>query len=174
MLLLSGNELGWVCLGSCVSDIVINSFAIFWVSSSSYSPGVITDRFSIPTMEINALTFAKSETGAGVEAQNSNTFVSSQDTVLLMSSTIPESYFDYIPPGHRGSSLESDSGKPVSSPLEGPTDTESPAEGTSAVSSPETTSVPTVSSISTYPILPLPATAQMRTISTRTHRRDSN
>ncbi|KAG6857416.1 hypothetical protein H0H87_004778 [Tephrocybe sp. NHM501043] len=29
---LKGHELGWVCLGSCTADVVINALAIFWVT----------------------------------------------------------------------------------------------------------------------------------------------
>ncbi|KAJ3767278.1 hypothetical protein FB446DRAFT_821079, partial [Lentinula raphanica] len=85
MLLLSGSELGWVCITSCVSDVVINSFAVFCVSSGSYSSDTVRDRFSLPTMDMSALTFAATE--------------SSRPTGVL--TTIPEAYYDYLPPEHR-------------------------------------------------------------------------
>ncbi|KAJ3987435.1 hypothetical protein F5890DRAFT_1405146 [Lentinula detonsa] len=30
LFLLGGNELGWICLSSCVADVTINSLALFW------------------------------------------------------------------------------------------------------------------------------------------------
>ncbi|CCL98657.1 uncharacterized protein FIBRA_00659 [Fibroporia radiculosa] len=37
--LMKGQQLGWVCLGCCGVDVVINSIAIFWVTSYSESRG---------------------------------------------------------------------------------------------------------------------------------------
>ncbi|KAJ3984227.1 hypothetical protein F5890DRAFT_70199 [Lentinula detonsa] len=100
MLLLSGSELGWVCITSCASDVVINSFAVFCVSSGSYSSGTIRDRFSLPTMDMSALTFTATE--------------SSRPTVAG-SSTIPENCYDYLPPEHR-KIVEPEKSKNPSSP----------------------------------------------------------
>ncbi|ESK93166.1 hypothetical protein Moror_1102 [Moniliophthora roreri MCA 2997] len=32
---LHGKELGWVCLGSCSSDVILNALALFWVTKST-------------------------------------------------------------------------------------------------------------------------------------------
>ncbi|KAF8896522.1 hypothetical protein BD779DRAFT_591208 [Infundibulicybe gibba] len=32
---LNGQELGWICLGSCAGDVIVNALAIFWVTSGS-------------------------------------------------------------------------------------------------------------------------------------------
>jgi len=32
---LKGEELGWICLGSCGTDVLFNSFAIYWVTGGS-------------------------------------------------------------------------------------------------------------------------------------------
>ncbi|KAJ7642698.1 hypothetical protein DFH06DRAFT_1477426 [Mycena polygramma] len=33
---LKGHELGWVCLASCGIDVILNAFALFWVTSASH------------------------------------------------------------------------------------------------------------------------------------------
>ncbi|KAJ3993606.1 hypothetical protein F5050DRAFT_1780632 [Lentinula boryana] len=104
MLLLSGSELGWICITSCVSDVVINSFAVFCVSSGTYSSGTIRDRFSLPTMDMSALTFAATE--------------SSRPTAG--SSTIPETCYDYLPPEHR-KIIDPEKSSPLQKNLSSPT-----------------------------------------------------
>lgn len=36
--MLRGRELGWICLGSCSADVVINAIALFWVTRPSAHP----------------------------------------------------------------------------------------------------------------------------------------
>jgi len=36
---LRGEELGWICLGSCGADVIFNAFALFWVTIPSESHG---------------------------------------------------------------------------------------------------------------------------------------
>jgi hypothetical protein len=33
--LMHGEELGWVCLGSCSADVIVNALALFWVTTGS-------------------------------------------------------------------------------------------------------------------------------------------
>ncbi|KAJ3780325.1 hypothetical protein GGU10DRAFT_152964 [Lentinula aff. detonsa] len=95
LFLLGGNELGWICLSSCVTDVTINSLALFWLSSSSSLSGdVVQDRFSLPTMDMSALTFVR------IDSTRPTAITSAQDTLqpqLGSSATIPEAFFDYIP-----------------------------------------------------------------------------
>ncbi|KAJ3883873.1 hypothetical protein F5051DRAFT_434746 [Lentinula edodes] len=106
LFLLGGNELGWVCLSSCVADVTVNSLALFWLSSgSSWSGDVVRDRFSLPTMDMSALTFVhiESATRPTLLGQPSTIIVSesTQDTLQPHVPIIPEAYFDYIPSEHR-------------------------------------------------------------------------
>ncbi|KAF8826958.1 hypothetical protein HHX47_DHR5000845 [Lentinula edodes] len=106
LFLLGGNELGWVCLSSCVADVTVNSLALFWLSSgSSWSGDVVRDRFSLPTMDMSALTFVhiESATRPTLSGQPSTIIVSesTQDSHQPHVSMIPEAYFDYIPSEHR-------------------------------------------------------------------------
>ncbi|KAJ3794878.1 hypothetical protein GGU11DRAFT_841392, partial [Lentinula aff. detonsa] len=120
LFLLGGNELGWICLSSCVADVTINSLALFWwgtvsfhswassassvlylsyrlSSSSSLSGDVVQDRFSLPNMDMSALTFVR------IESTRPTAITSAQDTLqpqLGSSATIPEAFFDYIPSVH--------------------------------------------------------------------------
>ncbi|KIK62278.1 hypothetical protein GYMLUDRAFT_42223 [Collybiopsis luxurians FD-317 M1] len=112
MLVLSGNELGWVCLSGCISDVAVNSFAIFWVSSSSYSSDDIRDRYSIPELDMSALTFAQTESGRPTEGR-STTLKSPQTSAEPVILTIPEEFFDYIPPDQRHISVDFDAEKSV-------------------------------------------------------------
>ncbi|GAV99049.1 transmembrane protein [Lentinula edodes] len=106
LFLLGGNELGWICLSSCVADVTVNSLALFWLSSgSSWSGDVVRDRFSLPTMDMSALTFVhiESATRPTLSGQPSTIIVSesTQDSHQPHVSMIPEAYFDYIPSEHR-------------------------------------------------------------------------
>ncbi|KAJ4470542.1 hypothetical protein J3R30DRAFT_3408385 [Lentinula aciculospora] len=74
-----GNELGWICLSSCVAD----------------------DRFSLPNLDMSALTFVHIEPTRPVATQPSATIASTQDMIQPHRHTIPEAFFDYIPPEHR-------------------------------------------------------------------------
>jgi len=54
--LMDGNQLGWVCLGSCGLDVVINAIVLFWVTGPASDPHdgptVTTPRtlrFNVPT-----------------------------------------------------------------------------------------------------------------------------
>ncbi|KAJ4497735.1 hypothetical protein C8R41DRAFT_184408 [Lentinula lateritia] len=106
LFLLGGNELGWVCLSSCVADVTVNSLALFWLSSgSSWSGDVVRDRFSLPAMDMSALTFVH------IESATRPTLLGQPSTIIASESTqdshqphvpmIPEAYFDYIPSEHR-------------------------------------------------------------------------
>jgi hypothetical protein len=48
--ILNGHEYGWVCLGSCSADVVVNAVALFWVTrpSASISPN-LGDQVSAPS-----------------------------------------------------------------------------------------------------------------------------
>ncbi|KAJ3811261.1 hypothetical protein EV368DRAFT_83446 [Lentinula lateritia] len=108
MLLLSGNELGWVCITSCVCDVLVNSFAVFCVSSSSDSSNVVQDRFSLPTMDMTPLTFTRSELSQPTGESSIKRFIS--DTLEPDGlSVIPEAYYDYLPPQHRQADPEKSS-----------------------------------------------------------------
>ncbi|KAJ3779006.1 hypothetical protein FB446DRAFT_711801 [Lentinula raphanica] len=106
LFLLGGNELGWICISSCVADVTINSLALFWLSSSSSLSGdvQVRDRFSLPTMDMGALTFVHIDpTRPPVTTRQ--TASSQSDTLQPQLSntqgSIPEAYFDYIPSEHR-------------------------------------------------------------------------
>ncbi|KAF5383380.1 hypothetical protein D9757_008389 [Collybiopsis confluens] len=107
MLVLSGNELGWVCISSCISDVAVNSFAIFWVSSSSHSSEVVRDRFSLPTMDLSALTFVQGELN-GASGADSHTPKNTRQSGIPVALAVPEEYYDYIPPEHRHIPLDFD------------------------------------------------------------------
>ncbi|KAF5390521.1 hypothetical protein D9757_002592 [Collybiopsis confluens] len=94
LFLLGGNELGWVCLSSCVTDSMINALALFWVSSSPYPSHIIRDRFSLPTMDMSALTFVHAESSSARPTEHAlPTTMSALETLQA----IPEAYYDYIP-----------------------------------------------------------------------------
>ncbi|KAJ3879235.1 hypothetical protein F5051DRAFT_485763 [Lentinula edodes] len=100
MLLLSGKELGWVCITSCVCDVLVNSFAVFCVSSSSDSSDVVRDRFSLPTMDMTPLTFTRTELSQPTGESSIKRFISNTLEPDGLS-VIPEAYYDYLPPQHR-------------------------------------------------------------------------
>ncbi|KAJ4470379.1 hypothetical protein C8J55DRAFT_522723 [Lentinula edodes] len=118
MLLLSGNELGWVCITSCVCDVLVNSFAVFCVSSSSDSSDVVRDRFSLPTMDMTPLTFTRTELSQPTGESSIKRFISNTLEPDGLS-VIPEAYYDYLPPQHRQADPEkSISPLKVNPPLE--------------------------------------------------------
>ncbi|KAG8999035.1 hypothetical protein FRB94_006455 [Tulasnella sp. JGI-2019a] len=41
--LLHGKELGWVCLGSCGTDVTINAIAIYWVTDGCQAPRLLKE-----------------------------------------------------------------------------------------------------------------------------------
>ncbi|KAJ7593380.1 hypothetical protein C8J56DRAFT_1045839 [Mycena floridula] len=43
--LLKGNELGWICLGSCGGDVIFNSLALFWVTSGRVMKPITTSTY---------------------------------------------------------------------------------------------------------------------------------
>ncbi|KAJ7767294.1 hypothetical protein B0H16DRAFT_355271 [Mycena metata] len=49
-----GREFGWVCLGSCGSDVLLNAAALFWVTntlrSDSSPPGTVDIQLSLPSL----------------------------------------------------------------------------------------------------------------------------
>jgi hypothetical protein len=116
---LKGEEYGWACLGSCVTDVrpfapnftennqrtfsssfpspsqqvALNAIALSWVTAGSYSSNnaIVRDRFSLPTMDIGPLTLAQSEQGKESDYRGSTLLATVNDAHL------PESYYDYIP-----------------------------------------------------------------------------
>jgi len=87
--LLKGKEYGWVCLGSCVTDVTLNAIALSWVTSTSYSQSPVElDRFSLPTMDVGVLT------NAHPDSEQTKDLGSVTHTTLR---DLPESYYDYIP-----------------------------------------------------------------------------
>ncbi|KAG6830881.1 hypothetical protein H0H92_014246 [Tricholoma furcatifolium] len=38
---MKGSELGWVCLGSCTADVVLNALAIFWVTQHNKTSAIL-------------------------------------------------------------------------------------------------------------------------------------
>lgn len=121
MIAMNGEELGWICLISCVTDVTINAILLFWVSSgSSARSGECRDRFSLPRMDMTALTFpddieATTASGSGspaVRVAATTTTTTTTSTTLKNASNMsqksptlikfPHEMFDYIPRDHRG------------------------------------------------------------------------
>ncbi|KAJ3912193.1 hypothetical protein F5877DRAFT_85079 [Lentinula edodes] len=147
MLLLSGNELGWVCITSCVCDVLVNSFAVFCVSSSSDSSNVVRDRFSLPTMDMTPLTFTRSELNQPTGESSIKRFIS--DTLEPDGlSVIPEAYYDYLPPQHRQADPEKSS-----SPLNVNTLSEVPHTNLNIMNQPDigSPSLPLIATTSIHP-----------------------
>jgi hypothetical protein len=72
---------------------------VFWVSSSPYSSNVDLDRFSIPTMDMSALTFVQS--GSDEPSEVLSTTLTSTYQSPRPLPVIPEEYYDYLPSEHR-------------------------------------------------------------------------
>jgi len=119
--ILGGNELGWICMSSCVSDVrasftkifanlifelqvVINALVLYWISTPSTSyhkqHNLPRDRYSLPTMDLTALTItavpqSPVEGRSSVDAKGQQPRSPVQDSFRNM--TIPDEMFDYIP-----------------------------------------------------------------------------
>ncbi|KAK1218995.1 hypothetical protein PQX77_018298 [Marasmius sp. AFHP31] len=44
-----GHQLGWICLGSCGTDVIINAIAVFWVTNPTRSKDEPADNQSLIT-----------------------------------------------------------------------------------------------------------------------------
>jgi len=64
--LLHGRELGWVCLGSCGTDVVINAIALFWVTRPSAHP-------SPQSLDEHAAQVAQQAVAAGTRSRTFST-----------------------------------------------------------------------------------------------------
>ncbi|KAJ8091875.1 hypothetical protein PM082_024107 [Marasmius tenuissimus] len=40
-----GRQLGWVCLGSCGTDVILNAIAIFWVTNTNSETTALLDEY---------------------------------------------------------------------------------------------------------------------------------
>ncbi|KAL0565166.1 hypothetical protein V5O48_016861 [Marasmius crinis-equi] len=104
MIGLKGNELGWICLTSCVTDVTINAIFLFWVSGSGGSsrPRECRDRFSLPRMDMTALTMPESVVTATTTQGKSRATTTMVTTVHSPTSmAFTDEMYDYIPKEHR-------------------------------------------------------------------------
>jgi len=93
---LKGDEFGWVCLGSCVTDVTLNAVVFSWVTSRSESPSRMTfDRFSLPTMDVGPLMLAG--TDCSQERKPEHGGGSTLQPPHELPSPVPTSFYDYIP-----------------------------------------------------------------------------
>ncbi|KAF5372226.1 hypothetical protein D9758_005004 [Tetrapyrgos nigripes] len=103
-----GDEIGYICLSACVTDVTLNALVLFWVSSSSYSSrgnDIPRDRFSLPTLDVSALTMTVVPDGGNSTSATQISPASVQSHgQCIRGQALPEEYFDYIPREHRGSS----------------------------------------------------------------------
>lgn len=109
---LKGEEYGWACLGSCVTDVALNSIVLSWVTAGSYSQrsDIAHDRYSLPTMDVGPLTLVQTEGDLGKETNNRRSTLLA--TLHEGPQVIPESFYDYLP--HEQLSLpEPASPKPI-------------------------------------------------------------
>ncbi|ESK89773.1 hypothetical protein Moror_16835 [Moniliophthora roreri MCA 2997] len=100
MIGLQGSEIGWICLTNCVIDVTINALLLFWVSASTTTGNVnweCRDRFSLPRMDLSALTVTVPEPAAACGHRKERDTVGSW---TLNGNEFPEEYFDYIPREH--------------------------------------------------------------------------
>ncbi|KAK1226327.1 hypothetical protein PQX77_010712 [Marasmius sp. AFHP31] len=79
-------------------DVTINAILLFWVSgpSTSSHSDECTDRFSLPRMDMGALTVPESAAQARTETTLTGTTVQSPTMMKF-----PEEMYDYIPKDHR-------------------------------------------------------------------------
>jgi len=96
---LKGEEFGWACLGSCVTDVTFNAMVFSWVTARpDANSGITFDRFSLPTMDVGALMISQPDQSQGRKPEQSyceeNT---SQPTLRELPLPIPASFYDYIP-----------------------------------------------------------------------------
>jgi len=97
-----GEEYGWVCLASCVTDVAINAMAINWVTSYSYPQQTVTvDRFSIPTIDVGPLTITQTDCENGKEQDHRASTTLECMTQSRLPSHVLESMYDYIPRDQR-------------------------------------------------------------------------
>ncbi|KAF9260652.1 hypothetical protein L218DRAFT_932072 [Marasmius fiardii PR-910] len=47
-----GQQLGWVCLGSCGTDVILNALAVFWVTNGSKALATHSDELESPEVPI--------------------------------------------------------------------------------------------------------------------------
>ncbi|KAK7031087.1 hypothetical protein VNI00_013691 [Paramarasmius palmivorus] len=101
MIGLHGNEVAWICLTNCVIDVTVNSLFLFWVSAGS-APSECRDRFSLPRMDMSALTYpepaALSPTRQRFSGTTSRSFTVGSSTLNM--NDLPEEYYDYLPREH--------------------------------------------------------------------------
>jgi len=94
---LRGEQYGWVCLSSCVTDVALNALALAWVTSSTSSScshsSITLDRFSLPTMDVGALAFARSD----YEQGNEPSCLGTSTMQMTLPSPLPASFYDYLP-----------------------------------------------------------------------------
>ncbi|KAF9466603.1 hypothetical protein BDZ94DRAFT_1306191 [Collybia nuda] len=57
--ILKGKELGWVCLGSCAADVIVNALALFWVTGGGESRSWVTSSANAPRNSDRRHTTAK-------------------------------------------------------------------------------------------------------------------
>jgi hypothetical protein len=123
LLALKGEEYGWVCLASCVTDVSIhlgyayiwmtaqsahpqlqvalNAMALSWVTARSYShQNVPVDRFSLPTMDVGPLMLMQNDREQGKE-QGYPESSTMQTTLPDVPSPLIQSFYDYIPRDQR-------------------------------------------------------------------------
>jgi len=98
LLVLKGEEYGWVCLSSCVTDVALNAIVLSWVTSGSYSQNsVVLDRFSLPTLDVGPITLAQTDTERAKSPFSRGTITLQSATLQDTTSPLPESFYDYIP-----------------------------------------------------------------------------
>lgn len=89
---MKGQEFGWVCLGSCMTDVTLNAIVFSWVTSRPDShSGITFDRFSLPTMDVGPLMLARSD------CQERKPEHCGENTQPELPLPLPASFYDYIP-----------------------------------------------------------------------------
>ncbi|QRV82434.1 transmembrane protein [Ceratobasidium sp. AG-Ba] len=63
--IMHGQQLGWVCLGSCGTDVTMNALAVFWVTSYGASSKAITSSKNEPPVTPGIQDSVQSPTTAG-------------------------------------------------------------------------------------------------------------
>jgi len=99
LLALKGEEYGWACLASCVTDVALNAMAVSWVTATSYSrQNVTVDRYSLPTMDVGPLMAIQTNCEMGKERDP-------RASTTMQAATFPspmlDSIYDYIPRDQR-------------------------------------------------------------------------
>ncbi|KAK1226318.1 hypothetical protein PQX77_010703 [Marasmius sp. AFHP31] len=90
------------------NHVTINAILLFWLSAGSSPSGECRDRFSLPHMDMTALTFPEmtqttlNATRATQERTRTSTDMSGTVPVPIpKSSTLPDKFFDYVPEAQR-------------------------------------------------------------------------